>query len=200
MVSPLLNCSDRLIRYFWSLCKRFDRQNIWSCVRLMSQLKFDSLYDNFQVNLQAVCLFFNLEKAKGTNWRYGIRDIHRFGLRGNLPIFVSEYLRDRRIRVRIGTTFWRILPRGRFSTWWCTGQDMFWTEDQWDALLYYQGHLQSSLCWWPGDLFPWALPGHHRKTSVLTITIIQGWVTINGFRFAAPKCKIIHFIVPWSKV
>ena len=28
---------------------------------------------------------------------------HRIGLRGRLPVFVSEYLRDRRIRVRIGT-------------------------------------------------------------------------------------------------
>ena len=125
MDCPLLNCSGRPTRYFWSLCKRFDRQDIWSCARLMSQLTFDNLYDNFQVNFQAACLFFDLEKAKVTNWWYGIRDIHRIGLRGRLPIFVSEYLRDRRIRVRIGTTLWRILPRGRFSTWWCTGQGMF---------------------------------------------------------------------------
>ena len=37
--------------------------------------------------------------------QYGIiRDLHKIGLRGRLPVFVSEYLRDRRIRVRIGTT------------------------------------------------------------------------------------------------
>ena len=40
-----------------------------------------------------------------TTWQYGIiRDLHRIGLRGRLPVFVSEYLRDRRIRVRIGNT------------------------------------------------------------------------------------------------
>ena len=54
---------------------------------------------------QAVGLFFDLEKAYETTWQYGIvRDLHRIGLRGRLPVFVSEYLRDRRIRVRIGTT------------------------------------------------------------------------------------------------
>ena len=46
-----------------------------------------------------------LEKAYETTWQYGIiRDLHRIGLRGRLPVFVSEYLRDRQIRVRIGTT------------------------------------------------------------------------------------------------
>ena len=76
---------------------------------------------------QAVGLFFDLEKAYETTWQYGIiRDLHRIGLRGRLPVFVSEYLRDRRIRVRIGTTLWRILPRGRCSNWRCPGCDMFW--------------------------------------------------------------------------
>ena len=49
--------------------------------------------------------FFDLEKAYETTLQYGIiRDLHRIGLKGRLPVFVSEYLRDRRIRVRIGTT------------------------------------------------------------------------------------------------
>ena len=63
------------------------------------------LRDAFAQRQQAVGLFFDLEKAYETTWQYGIiRDLHRIGLRGRLPVFVSEYLRDRRIRVRIGTT------------------------------------------------------------------------------------------------
>ena len=62
------------------------------------------LRDAFAQRQQAVGLFFDLEKAYETTWKYGIiRDLHRIGLRGRLPVFVSEYLRDRRIRVRIGT-------------------------------------------------------------------------------------------------
>ena len=63
------------------------------------------LRDAFAQRQEAVGLFFDLEKAYETTWQYGIiRDLHRIGLRGRLPVFVSEYLRDRRIRVKIGTT------------------------------------------------------------------------------------------------
>ena len=63
------------------------------------------LRDAFARRQQAVGLFFDLEKAYEITWQYGIiRDLHRIGLRGRLPVFVSEYLRDRRIQVRIGIT------------------------------------------------------------------------------------------------
>src|SRR5262249_35741311 len=52
-----------------------------------------------------VAVFFDLEKAYDTTWRYGIlRDLHRMGLRGNLPIFVSKFLAHRVFRVRVGAT------------------------------------------------------------------------------------------------
>ena len=63
------------------------------------------LRDAFAQRQQAVGLFFDLEKAYETTWQYGIiRDLHRIGLRCWLPVFVSEYIRDRRIGVRFGTT------------------------------------------------------------------------------------------------
>ena len=65
----------------------------------------DIFRDAFAQRQQPVGLFFDLEKAYETTWQYGIiRDLHRIGLRGRLPVFVSEYLRDLRIRVRIGMT------------------------------------------------------------------------------------------------
>ena len=38
-------------------------------------------------------------------------------------------------------TLWWILPRGRCSNWWCPCCDMLWSEDQWAALMYCEGHL-----------------------------------------------------------
>ena len=68
-------------------------------------LKDISGMPGFAQRQQAVGLFFDLEKVYETTSQYGIiRNLHRIGLRGRLPVFVSEYLRDRRIRVRIGTT------------------------------------------------------------------------------------------------
>ena len=61
--------------------------------------------DAFARKQQVVGLFFDLEKAYETTWQYGIIcDLHRMGLRGRLPVFMSGYLRNRRIRVRIGNT------------------------------------------------------------------------------------------------
>ena len=54
---------------------------------------------------QVVGYVFELDKAYETTWQCAIIwDVHRIGLRGPLHVFVAEYLRGRRIRVRIGTT------------------------------------------------------------------------------------------------
>ena len=43
-----------------------------------------------------VAVFFDLEKAYDTTWRYGImKDIHKLGLRGRLPTFTESCLADR---------------------------------------------------------------------------------------------------------
>ena len=48
-------------------------------------------------------VFFDLEKAYDTTWKYGImKDLHSAGLRGRLPEFISSFLKDRHFRVRIG--------------------------------------------------------------------------------------------------
>ncbi len=50
-----------------------------------------------------ISVFFDIEKAYDRTWRYGIlRDIYNIGLRGNLPIFISNFLSLRNFNVRIG--------------------------------------------------------------------------------------------------
>lgn len=51
-----------------------------------------------------VAVFFDLEKAYDTTWKYGImRDLFNAGLRGRLPNFISNFLSDRHFRVRMGS-------------------------------------------------------------------------------------------------
>lgn len=51
-----------------------------------------------------VAVFFDLEKAYDTTWKYGIlRDMFNAGLRGRLPSFIANFLSDRHFRVRIGS-------------------------------------------------------------------------------------------------
>ena len=50
-------------------------------------------------------VFFDLEKAYDTTWKYGImRDLSDFGLKGRLPHFIDNFLSNRNFKVRVGTS------------------------------------------------------------------------------------------------
>lgn len=53
-----------------------------------------------------VAVFFDLEKAYDTMWKYGvIKDLHNMGIRGNLLSFIDNFLKDRKFRVRVGSSY-----------------------------------------------------------------------------------------------
>ena len=61
--------------------------------------------DAFLNKQEVVSIFFDLEKAYDTTWKYGIlRDLHEAGLRGRMPIFISKFLENRNFRIRLGST------------------------------------------------------------------------------------------------
>ena len=54
---------------------------------------------------RSVAVFFDLEKAYDTTWKYGImNDLHEIGLKGRLPIFVQNFLSGGEFGVRVGST------------------------------------------------------------------------------------------------
>ncbi|GBM84021.1 putative RNA-directed DNA polymerase from transposon X-element, partial [Araneus ventricosus] len=53
-----------------------------------------------------VSIFFDIEKAYDRAWRYGILStLFNFGFRGNLPIFLKNFLSYRTFRVRMGNFY-----------------------------------------------------------------------------------------------
>ena len=156
--------------------------------------------DAFARKQQAVGLFFDLERAYETTWQYGIiRDLHRIGLIGRLPVFVSEYLRDRRIRVRIGNTnsdefYPEGVPTGGVLAVTYFGlknneltsliaMDIFRALFVDDLAICFRGRSLDTI-------------ERHLQQA---INSIQEWATCNGFRFTAPKCKVVHFSAPRNK-
>ena len=157
---------------------------------------------SFAQRQQAVGLFFDLEKAYETTWQYGIiRDLHRIGLRCRLPVFVSEYLRDHRIRVRIRTTlsddFYpeEGVPTGGVLAVTCfglkinelpscIGRDIFRALFVDDLSICFRGR---------------SLDTRERHLQQ-AVNSIQEWATRNGLRFAAHKCKVIHFTAPRVRI
>jgi Reverse transcriptase (RNA-dependent DNA polymerase) len=51
----------------------------------------------------ATTVFFDMEKAYDTTWKYGIhQDLQNAGLRGRILTFVSTFLSNREFNVRVG--------------------------------------------------------------------------------------------------
>ena len=52
-----------------------------------------------------VSVFFDLERAYDTTWKYGItNNLYDFGIRGCLAYFISAFLNERQFKVRVGDT------------------------------------------------------------------------------------------------
>ena len=64
-------------------------------------IKLETLVkESFIQGHHGVAVFFDLEKAYDTTWKYGIlKDLHSAGLRGRLPEFISSFLNDQHFRV-----------------------------------------------------------------------------------------------------
>ena len=79
---------------------RSDRSTTDNLVRLETFIR-----DAFIKKEHVVAVFFDLEKVYDTTWRYGIlKDIHKLGLRGRLPTFIENFLADRTMQVRVGSS------------------------------------------------------------------------------------------------
>ena len=78
---------------------RANRSTVDHLIRLETFIR-----DAFIQNQHLVAVFFDLQKAYDTTWKHGIlKDLHDMGLRGNLPIFIGNFLSDRTFQVHLGT-------------------------------------------------------------------------------------------------
>ena len=142
-----------------------------------------------------VSVFFDLESAYDTTWKYGIlKDLHGFGVRGRLAYFISAFLDDRQFRVRVGDTFSDPrdqemgVPQGSIlsvtlfsikinSIVECAGLDV-------ERFLYV-------------DDFCVAFRSKNMHTIERklqqVLNNLQTWSDTNGFKFSKSKTKCMHF-------
>ena len=80
---------------------RKNRSTLDSLASLENQIK-----EGFLVKKMTVAVFFDIEKAYDTTWRYSIlRCMYNNKLRGALPIFIQNFLKNRTFQTRIETTY-----------------------------------------------------------------------------------------------
>lgn len=59
-------------------------------------------HDSYRRKLYLFCIFFDLEKAYDTCWKHLIMNqLHKFGLRGELPKLIEDFLTNRKFRVKV---------------------------------------------------------------------------------------------------
>ena len=142
-----------------------------------------------------IAVFFDLEKAFDTTWKYGIlKDLYSLGLRGNLPKFISNFLSNRTFQVNIGNylsdTFIQEegVPQGSVlsptlfnikinNITECLLQNTKCSLYVDDFVIYYRANCMIEI----------------QNHLQLQINKIQEWTEKNGFKFSAQKTKVVHF-------
>ena len=78
---------------------RWNRSTVDHLVRLETFIRYAFIH-----NQHLVAVFFDLQKAYNTTWKYGIlNDLHGMRLRGNLPIFIGNFLSGRTFQIHLST-------------------------------------------------------------------------------------------------
>ena len=141
-----------------------------------------------------IVVFFDLEKAYDLTWKYSIlKKLHEFGMRGNLPQFIANFLKNRIIRVRIGTTHSRDMnveegvPQGSVLS--CTLFAIAIDE----VFKYLPRDVRSAL--YVDDLAIYVTG--KRNTSILrklqlAINKLEAWCDRTGFKFSELKTAAMH--------
>ena len=149
----------------------------------------------FRKKHHLVSVFFDLEKAYDTTWKYGImKDLHDVGLQGRLPKFISSFLSDRHFKVKIGSsisdTFEQEegVPQGSILSVTLFGIKIN------NIVKTLNPGIDCSLF---VDDFVICFSGKHMRTIERQLqqclNRIQDWATCNGFKFSKSKTQCVHF-------
>ena len=151
--------------------------------------------DAFVNREHVVSVFFDLEKAYDTTWRYGIlKDLHDLGLKGRLPLFIKSFLEDRTMQVRVGSTLSDLydqeqgVPQGSILSTTLfnikINNIVNCLDNKTDGSLYVDDF---GICYRSKNM---RTIERHLQQS---INRIEDWATNNGFKFSKSKTQCVHF-------
>ena len=153
------------------------------------------IWKGFAEHKLTVAILFDIQKAYDTTWRYSILStLYNNGLRGNLPIFIRNFLSERTFQTRIDSTYsdcFKLkegVPQGSVlsgTLFALAINDIVKTLPQGvnnslfvdDFAIYY---TSSNL-------------RHIQRILTTAINKIQNWATSVGFKFAIEKTQGIIF-------
>ena len=142
-----------------------------------------------------VSVFFDLESAYDTTWKYGIlRDLHDFGLRGCLPIFIAAFLNERLFRVRVGNTLSDARVQEMGVPQGCILSVTLFSIKINSIVKAINPGVECSLyvddfviCLWARNM------NTIERQLQQCLNKLQSWSNENGFKFSKTKTKCMHF-------
>ena len=169
---------------------RKNRSTIDSLISLQSDI-----YNSFKLKNHLVAVFFDIEKAYDTTWKYNIlKTLSEMGVKGHLALFIDNFLSSRMFKVRVGSTFSNTfeqqqgVPQGSVLSVTLFGlainniaKDI---PDDIKKNLFVDDlaiYLSSS-----------TIPSIERKLQ-LAINKISSWTAKKGFKISESKTVAIHF-------
>ena len=199
------------------LCKLMEKM---VCRRLMWYIAHHNILDPFQFGFQKyrstadpimildhdiaeafshkkilLAVKFDLEKAYDTTWRYGIiKTLKNIGLKGSLPLFISNLLRERKFRVKVGSSLssnfvqQEGVPQGSVLSVVCFALAI---NDLADVLSPDVRHLL-----YVDDLMIYTTASSSAVASrriQLAINKICSWAELRGYKFSEAKTKSLLF-------
>ena len=167
-----------------------------NCSTLEPLLRLSNkIQHGFAKHCQTIGVFFDLEKAYDTTWRQGIiQQLFDMGIRGNMMKFINEFLKDRYIKVKVGTKISSSfkqeqgVPQGSVLSVTCFAvainnitkmvsapvEGSLYVDD---FAIYCTGYDAESIC-------------KHLQTN---INKIDKWASNNGFKFSTAKTVAVRF-------
>lgn len=160
----------------------------------LSRLEHD-IKQTFQQKQFLVTIFIDIEKAFDTVWHTGLlTKIHQLGLRGNLPIFIQNFMDNRRIQVKVGASISKEhvvetgLPQGSVLS-----PTLFLLMIN-DIITDNNKEVAYSL--FADDLAIWTSgPTIQKAVQKIqpTLDLITKWSQTNGLKISQPKSKYMIF-------
>ena len=150
-----------------------------------------------------VAIFFDLEKAFDTTWKHGIlKDLFDLGLRGNLPVFIKNFLNHRSFQVRVGSSLSdphlqeEGVPQGSILS------PLLFEIKINSIVNTLQSNIDSSLY---VDDFLICYRSKGKIDSIerqlqLQLNKLEEWANSNGFKFSPSKTVAVHFCLRHSCV
>ena len=159
-------------------------------------VRFENLIrETYLEKKHLVAIFFDLEKAFETTWKHGIlKNLQNLGLKGNLPKFIDNFLKNRQFQVQIGNTLSDSLEQEEGVPQGSVLSPILFNiqinsitntlKEQTDCSLYVDDFV---IC------CKGANTTHIERQLNLQLKTLQDWAEKNGFKFSPKKTVAVHF-------